>query len=45
MTSSLIERLSGELEAIRAEGLYKHERVIASPQAGAHRRRARRPAC
>ena len=35
MSSSLIDRLSGELEAIRADGLYKHERVIASPQAGA----------
>jgi glycine C-acetyltransferase len=32
MSSSLIERLSGELEAIRREGLYKEERVIASPQ-------------
>ena len=35
MSNSLIERLSGELAAIRADGLYKDERVIASPQAGA----------
>ena len=33
--SSLIERLSGELAAIQAEGLFKHERVITSPQGGA----------
>ncbi|MFO1105150.1 MAG: glycine C-acetyltransferase [Amaricoccus sp.] len=35
MSQSLIERLSRELDAIRAEGLYKSERVIGSQQAGA----------
>ena len=34
MSNSLIERLSGELAAIRADGLFKDERVIASPQGG-----------
>lgn len=35
MSQSLIERLSSELDAIRAEGLYKSERVIGSQQGGA----------
>ena len=34
MSNSLIERLSVELAAIRADGLFKDERVIASPQGG-----------
>ena len=34
MSISLIERLSGELAEIRKEGLFKDERVIASPQGG-----------
>lgn len=34
MASSLIDRLAGELDDIRKEGLYKQERVIASPQGG-----------
>ena len=34
MSISLIERLSGELAAIRSEGLFKDERIIASPQGG-----------
>jgi len=35
MSISLIERLSGELAAIRADGLFKDERIIASPQGAA----------
>ena len=32
MPTSLIERLSAELDAIHADGLFKDERIIASPQ-------------
>ena len=34
MTDHLIQRLSAELDSIKREGLYKSERVIASPQGG-----------
>ncbi len=33
MNSAIADQLTAELDAIRGEGLYKHERVIASPQA------------
>jgi len=32
MNDSVIERLRGELAALREQGLYKGERVLASPQ-------------
>ena len=32
MTAAFIERLRGELAALKASGLYKTERVITSPQ-------------
>ncbi len=35
MTTKFIEDLSGRLAGLKAEGLYKEERVIASPQQGA----------
>ena len=34
MSDSLIQRLAAELATIRDDGLYKDERVLASPQAG-----------
>ena len=34
MTQDFIDHLSGELDGLRAEGLYKSERVITSKQAG-----------
>jgi len=34
MNDSVIERLRGELAALREQGLYKGERVLASPQGG-----------
>ncbi|MCB1560148.1 MAG: glycine C-acetyltransferase, partial [Xanthomonadales bacterium] len=32
--SATIQRLSAELDGIREQGLFKSERVIASPQSG-----------
>src|SRR5918997_2436166 len=37
MKSSFLDRLSEELEQLRAQGLYKGERVLAGPQGGAVR--------
>jgi len=34
MPSQLIERLRGDLAAVREQGLYKRERVLSSPQGG-----------
>jgi glycine C-acetyltransferase len=34
MNEALLERLRGELAALRAQGLYKGERVLAGPQGG-----------
>ena len=34
MNQAVIERLRGELSALREQGLYKSERVLAGPQGG-----------
>ena len=34
MSRALLSRLTVELEGLREQGLYKRERVLASPQSG-----------